>query len=281
MLLSDLVPSSSQEIAPSVRALLATFQEETRQKLAVAPIDSHPVYQAADGSLCRVGEDGWIFDSDAVLDKADTITIQPTSVRDIEEPCDETLTQNGQRRPYGGIGVGNDEQLGLDFEVEQTEWGKWVDPDRRAGQVRKFLDYAGLQRIPSKPWPEGSAEVKRLNSIVAGLFPDMATAMAPENADMADAFICFIGECFIKLAGAKWVEFEWFGRENSFYDHVNPALLMDTYDEDVDTAWGLMDSMIDYHPEVYDGMFSQIAKAIREYAADHAEKRREEASSVM
>lgn len=49
--------------------------------------------------------------------------------------------------------MGNNDQLGLDFDVEQTEWGKWVDPDRRSAQVRKFLDYAGFQHIPSKPWP--------------------------------------------------------------------------------------------------------------------------------
>ena len=177
--------------------------------------------------------------------------------------------------------MGTGEQLGLDIKVDQTEWGKWFDPDRRAAQVRKFLDYAGLKGIPSKPWPEGSPEVERLDPVVAELFPDMVTAMAPENADMADAFICFIGECFIKFAGAKWIEFEWYGREKSFYDHINPALLMDTYDEDVDTVWWLMDSMIDYHPEVYYGMFSYMAKAIREYAADHEEKRREEAASVM
>lgn len=80
-----------------MRALLAQFHEETRQKLDLAPTDSAPIYERmSDGSLCRVDEDGWISDSDAELDKAEAITIQPTSVRDIEEPCDETPTQNGQ-----------------------------------------------------------------------------------------------------------------------------------------------------------------------------------------
>ncbi|MEV6321909.1 hypothetical protein AB0M45_12040 [Nocardia sp. NPDC051787] len=178
--------------------------------------------------------------------------------------------------------MGNDEQLIMDLgvPVEQTEWGKWVDPARRKAQARKFLDYAGIREIPSEPWPEDSAEVKRLDPIVAELFPDLATAMAPENADMADAFICFIGECFIRFAGAEWVDFEWFGRENSFYDHVNPALRCETEDEDEFTVWGLIDDMIGYHPEGYDGMFSYVAAALREYAADHEEKRREQAPPV-
>lgn len=160
--------------------------------------------------------------------------------------------------------MGNDEQLGLDFEVEPTEWGKWVDPDRRAAQVRKFLDYAGLQHIPSKPWPEGSAEVKRLDALVTELFPDMATAMKPENADMADAFICFLGECYITFAGAQWYDFEYRGREHSFYDHVNPAL---RFGDNTETAWGFMESVA-AHSEYGDG-FSLLADELRDEYTSH------------
>ncbi|WP_054816758.1 hypothetical protein [Nocardia arizonensis] len=169
--------------------------------------------------------------------------------------------------------MGNDEQLNLDFHVEQTAWGKWVDPERRAAQARKFMEYAGLQQLPAQPWPEGSPEVKRIDPLVAALFPDMATAMAPENADKVDAFICFMGECFIKYAGAKWFDEEWFGREFTFYDKVTPALLIDDHDEDVETAWGLMRRMIEHDPEVYSGMYSYFAAALREYATYHQEKR--------
>lgn len=170
--------------------------------------------------------------------------------------------------------MGTEEQLGLDFHVERTAWGKWVDPERRAAQVRKFMEYAGLQKIPAQPWPEDSAEVGRLNLVVAGLFPDLTTAMAPENADMADAFICFMGDCFIVYADAKWIDEEWSGREYSFYDHVNPALLFDTDDEDVETAWGLMKSVITYHPGDHRGMFSKMTSIFSEYAIYVDEKRR-------
>jgi len=80
---SDLGPYRPQEIAPSVRALLATFNADTQDKLDLAPIDSAPIYEGADGSLSRV-VDGWVSDSDAELDKVDVITIRPTSVRDGE-----------------------------------------------------------------------------------------------------------------------------------------------------------------------------------------------------
>ncbi|MFI6954718.1 hypothetical protein ACIBJI_14740 [Nocardia sp. NPDC050408] len=73
--------SSRDEIAASVRALLAAFHEETHFKLDLAPADSLPIYErAADGWLCRVGEDGWLLDAD----KSDTIGDESTSVRNAE-----------------------------------------------------------------------------------------------------------------------------------------------------------------------------------------------------
>ncbi|MBF6354033.1 hypothetical protein IU449_05615 [Nocardia higoensis] len=174
----------------------------------------------------------------------------------------------------------SNEQLGLDFEVERTAWGTWVDPDRRAAQVRKFLDYAGLGGIPAGPWPEGSSEVKRLDAALAEWLPDMDAAMKPENHDLVDAFVCFMGECFIRFAGARWVDWHSWDDENSFYDHVNPAVECDTSDEDELGMWVLVKDMQKYDPEVDDGMFSYFASALREYSGYHDDKRREEASST-
>ncbi|MFE7796779.1 hypothetical protein [Nocardia sp. NPDC057440] len=80
----EIVPACSNAVAPSVRALLAAFHEDTASKLELAPVESTPIYQRADGSLSRVDEDGWISDSDTDLDKVDAITIMPTSVVDTE-----------------------------------------------------------------------------------------------------------------------------------------------------------------------------------------------------
>ncbi|MEV2221159.1 hypothetical protein AB0E01_14900 [Nocardia vinacea] len=71
------------EIAPSVRALLAAFHEETHFKLNLAPVDSAPIYErTADGWSCRVGEDGWLLDSD--LDESDAIRGDSGSVHDTD-----------------------------------------------------------------------------------------------------------------------------------------------------------------------------------------------------
>ncbi|WP_330249303.1 hypothetical protein OG874_23510 [Nocardia sp. NBC_00565] len=76
--------SARTDIAPSVRALLAVFHEDTRQKLYCAPVDSRPMFQGADGLMMPVDADGWVSDSDADLDKADALTITPIGVVDIE-----------------------------------------------------------------------------------------------------------------------------------------------------------------------------------------------------
>ncbi|MET8873104.1 hypothetical protein [Nocardia sp. NPDC004604] len=50
--------------------------------------------------------------------------------------------------------MGNDDRLSMDLGVpaERTEWAKWVDPDRRAAQVRKFLEQIGFPDRPLTPW---------------------------------------------------------------------------------------------------------------------------------
>ncbi|WP_280502641.1 hypothetical protein [Nocardia farcinica] len=158
--------------------------------------------------------------------------------------------------------MGTDEQLSLGFEVEQTAWGRWVDPERRTTQARKFMEHVGIVRIPKKPWPPGAPEVKRIDTLVTELFPDMETATSPENSDIADAFICFVGECYITFARAHWFDFAWQGRQNSLYDDVNPALrwLADEDDEEV-TAWELMEGVTEH--AVFGDGFTLLADEMR------------------
>lgn len=168
--------------------------------------------------------------------------------------------------------MGTDEQLSMDLGVDQTAWDKWVDADRRRRQAQKFMDYAGIRDIPEVPWSEDDPELEKLDAVVSELFPDMVTAMTPEKSEMADAFICFLGECFIKFAGARWEEYEWFGRENSFYDQVNPILKYG-FHTGGDTAYGLMELMIEDYDPVDGGMFSGMAEMMREFAEKYAASR--------
>ena len=161
------------------------------------------------------------------------------------------------------------QQLGMDLgvPVEQTAWGKWADPDRQAAQVQKFLERAGLESLPAEPWRKDAPELKAVDAAVAELFPDIETAMAPENADIADAFVCFIGAYAIKFSGARWYDEDWFGREYSLYDDVNPALEFGDHDESEFTVLGLMGNVVGRG-------FSTTADMIRNFTEEYAEKTR-------
>lgn len=103
--------------------------------------------------------------------------------------------------------------------------------------MQKFLERAGLKSLPAEPWPKDASELKAVDAVVVELFPDMETAMSPENADITDEFICFLGAYAIEFCGARRYDEDWFGREYSFYDDVNPALEFGDHDESEFTAW--------------------------------------------
>jgi len=136
-------------------------------------------------------------------------------------------------------------------------WTAWVAPKRQRAQARKFLESAGLAEVPGCPWAEDAPEVRQLDAYCARIFPDMPTAMAAENTEIADQCICLIGTLFIRFAGARWAPYEWFGRDHSFYDDINPMLEY-PFTEEGDTAWFLMDFMIERG-------FSSIAGLVREF----------------
>ncbi|WP_433628276.1 hypothetical protein [Nocardia sp. CA-120079] len=56
------------EISPAIRALLVAFHQDTWIKLELAPPESRPLCELADGSLYEVGEDGWPTETDDPLD---------------------------------------------------------------------------------------------------------------------------------------------------------------------------------------------------------------------
>jgi hypothetical protein len=102
--MSEVDSLHSNAVAPSVRALLAAFHEDTVNKLKLAPADSTPIFErTADGSLWRVDPDGWI--SDPRLDLADATTILPTSVVDNEAPRPDASEGNPMQPKAIGLAV--------------------------------------------------------------------------------------------------------------------------------------------------------------------------------
>lgn len=82
--LCEIVGDCPREIAPSVRRLLAEFNEGTPEKLRIAPADSQPKVHLSDGTLCEVDADGWVY-SPGDLDAPRGIDMQPISIIDSPE----------------------------------------------------------------------------------------------------------------------------------------------------------------------------------------------------
>ncbi|MFD4403866.1 hypothetical protein ACFWPH_14015 [Nocardia sp. NPDC058499] len=203
---------------------------------------------------------GWHQETDEGAEEPDIVADNQLSL-DLGLGMEEKMEESG---------IVGDNQLSMDLgvSVEQTEWGKWVDPDRRAAQVQKFLNYAGLQRMPSKLWPEDSSDLHHLNDVCRELFPDSDTPYRAENQDMTDAFICFLGACFEKYVEGKWVDHTEHGHDKSFYDGgVNPALHWVDYDGDEDecTVFDYIDSMVEHNLEHGDGFVHITADLRRKY----------------
>ncbi len=89
---------------------------------------------------------------------------------------------------------------------EDTPWGAWVAPHRRAGQVRKFLDHIGWAELPPEPWDDRGQEVDQIGILLAEWFPNRKAMVAPENSERADQVVCFLGECLIRYAGGLWFD---------------------------------------------------------------------------
>ncbi len=146
---------------------------------------------------------------------------------------------------------------GVETAVTSRAWSEWVSTERHRARARTFLESAGVADLPECAWVEDAPEVHQLKAYCARVFPDMPTAMSAENADVADQCICLIGVLFTRFADARWVPYEWFGRDRSFYDDINPMLKY-PFTEEGDTAWFLMDFLVTHG-------FSTIAGLVREY----------------
>ncbi|WP_024800637.1 hypothetical protein [Nocardia sp. BMG51109] len=139
--------------------------------------------------------------------------------------------------------------LGVQLEDPEAAWKAWFKPVRRAAQTGKFL-----RRITSDellieyfmgglPYLQASPREAEIGDVIAGLFPDMATAMRPENRSLADEFVCFLAEAFEVSTGATLYDDRPTDPARSFYPAINPALRYPFTPRTV-TLWTLADLAI-------------------------------------
>ncbi len=95
----------------------------------------------------------------------------------------------------------NDEQIGFDIEFDDKTQAflDWVAPERMESGVRAFLAVTVPHMPDEAQWwhPPLSRQVMEA---AKDLFGDWAGFVAPENRELADGFIRFLGECYVRGA---------------------------------------------------------------------------------
>lgn len=117
----------------------------------------------------------------------------------------------------------DDEQIGFDIEFdEQTEaFLDWVAPERMESEVQAFLARVAPDLSDDSQWwkPPLSTQIMETS---AQLFSDWAGFLAPENRELADGLIRFLGECCIRRrAGMTWTNSP--GSGTPLYTDFGPA----------------------------------------------------------
>lgn len=129
--------------------------------------------------------------------------------------------------------MSDDEQMMMDrVEIEidekvvqqRQEWAEWIAPQRMEAQLQKFLTETLPDVRPDLslcPWWEPPL-LYQICDQLHEVFPDTETLVATENHDAADQLIRFIGELFVRRAGAGWVDIPENG--SVLYDQIGPSL---------------------------------------------------------
>ncbi|MGX1772082.1 hypothetical protein ACWIGW_08200 [Nocardia brasiliensis] len=82
---AEIVRRRSNEIAPSVRQLLAEYHQDTVERLWIASVDSRTKTFLSDGSAAELDEDGWVCDVEVTAD-GPVVDVDPVRVHDTHSP---------------------------------------------------------------------------------------------------------------------------------------------------------------------------------------------------
>ncbi|MBB5916811.1 hypothetical protein BJY24_005723 [Nocardia transvalensis] len=116
-----------------------------------------------------------------------------------------------------------DDDLGIDAAAQDDPaWREWSRPERIAHQVDRLFSET-LPAVPTGPggWttPAGdplppmpavaryddAMKLHWLADVFGGFFPDEDSLLVADNADLADQFVCYIGQYFVERCGGRWI----------------------------------------------------------------------------
>ena len=107
--------------------------------------------------------------------------------------------------------VDNDDQIGfaLDFDDKTRAWLDWVAPEHMDTRIRAFLAVTVPELPADAEWWQQPHSTQIMKAAIP-LFGDWAGFTAAENHDLADGYIRFQGECYVRRAGYGWMNVpEW------------------------------------------------------------------------
>ncbi|WP_433714144.1 hypothetical protein ACQP2U_08395 [Nocardia sp. CA-084685] len=135
--------------------------------------------------------------------------------------------------------MGSGDQIGMDFDdVDLTpvetpappgppEWVRWFR------QMDARLTTFTTETIPGLPQPIWSEPaMDRIEAVFFDFLPDEASVTDPANADIADQFVRWTGECFVRASGWQWCTVPDARARGGLYRDFGPAVR--GYDDDPD-----------------------------------------------
>ncbi|WP_067684155.1 hypothetical protein [Nocardia miyunensis] len=143
----------------------------------------------------------------------------------------------------------SDDQLGLDLGVEVKvdegveAWADWIAPERMESQIRELI-IATLPDIdkdlPAEKWWQDPL-LERIGKAVDEKFADKQDMIISDNADVIDQLARFVGEHFVRMAGAQWVNQAPLRPGRPIYDVIGPAIRFQHEEELEFSALALVD----------------------------------------
>lgn len=134
----------------------------------------------------------------------------------------------------------DDEQIGFDMEFDDKTQAflDWVAPERMESGVRRFLEATIPDIAEDAAWWKPPLST-RIMEAAKQLFGE-AGLTAPQNRELADGFVRFLGECYVRRGGLQWTNRPEWGPP--LYTDFGPAVQGDGTRSMVSIAEYLSDS---------------------------------------
>lgn len=89
-------------------------------------------------------------------------------------------------------------------------WLEWVQPERISAQIEKLFTVTLPSVASLPPAPDSDRYSDEMLEWVGDafnlLFPDADALYEPDNLDLADQFVCYVGSALVERAGGEWFE---------------------------------------------------------------------------